>query len=94
MKSKPSDKAMEAAKSAIHRRFEEEAAKADFTRPETVQEFWLIHEAFNAAHDPALGLDRSVCFRDVLEAIDLAPKPTGESWDLSRLLRLPQGGLL
>lgn len=28
-----------------------------------------IQRAFDAAHDPALGLDRSVCLRDVVEAI-------------------------
>lgn len=29
-----------------------------------------IFQILNAAHDPALGLDRSVCLRDVVEALD------------------------
>jgi hypothetical protein len=29
----------------------------------------LCEEAVHAAHDPALGLDRSVCLRDVVEAL-------------------------
>lgn len=30
---------------------------------------WPTEEIVYAAHDPALGLDRSVCLRDVLEAL-------------------------
>lgn len=29
-----------------------------------------VSEALSAAHDPALGLDRSVCLRDVIEALE------------------------
>lgn len=35
-------------------------------------------EALAAAHDPALGLDRSVCLRDVVEWLKREAKPSGE----------------
>jgi hypothetical protein len=31
--------------------------------------FGSVEDVLNAAHDPALGLDRSVCLRDVVEAL-------------------------
>lgn len=45
----------------------EEAARAARER------YWLcgrkVEDALAAAHDPALGLDRSVCLRDVVDAL-------------------------
>lgn len=51
----PSDKAVEAAWRTYH----------DF---EQILET-LMEDALSAAHDPALGLDRSVCLRDVIEVL-------------------------
>lgn len=41
----------------------------------------LVAFAMQAAHDPALGLDRSVCLRDVVEALRGMP---GSYRDVSR----------
>jgi hypothetical protein len=39
----------------------------------------LLVDALIAAHDPALGLDRSVCLRDVVEARDRVHQ-NGHAW--------------
>lgn len=44
----------------------ERAAKRGF---EAFDRMGTFADGLNAAHDPALGLDRSVCLRDVVEAI-------------------------
>lgn len=66
----PSDKAVEAARQAWN---------PDDELPSERQ----ARRALDAAHDPALGLDRSVCLRDVVEAITRAHAPTGDRfrWD-------------
>jgi hypothetical protein len=33
-----------------------------------------VHHVLSVAHDPSLGLDRSVCLRDVIEALRAVPK--------------------
>lgn len=62
--SSASEKAMEAATAALDGEYAPEA---------------LARQAVTAAHDPALGLDRSVCLREVVEAVGHAAfHPTGE----------------
>lgn len=33
------------------------------------RQWFSVRDALDAAHDPALGLDRSVCLREVVEAL-------------------------
>jgi hypothetical protein len=65
--SKPSEKAINAAADALAETF----ARAGAISP-AIEDADVVLEA---AHDPALGLDRSVCLRDVVEKLRDAPQP-------------------
>lgn len=62
MKGGPSDRAMEAAMQAAH-------GSADERKLEYSGHVLATRDAIGALHDPALGVDRSVCLRDVVERI-------------------------